>query len=50
MVTWIGGSSGGDEKWLGAGCILKVELIGFLGRMQGVEKREKSRMDPRCLV
>ena len=38
MVTWIGGSSGGDEKWLGAGCILKVELIGFLGRMQGVEK------------
>lgn len=33
----------------GSGCILKVELIGLLGRMQDV-KKEKSRVAPRLSV
>lgn len=33
MAAQAEGAQGGREKWLGSGCILKVELTGFVDRL-----------------
>lgn len=32
-----GGLNGGEEKWMGSGCVLVVEPIGFADRLDEVE-------------